>query len=83
MPTTGRTKLPVLKIKTLPPPPQFAPGARVALKNCPGPAGVVRGMRWGKVLVKWRDVNILGRHKPEALTLADEGEMDHDQQQAE
>jgi len=76
MPTRGNVKLPVLHIATPPQPELFPPGSLVALRNCPGPSGVVRGVRWGKVLVKWTDLNVVGRHNPRALVLAadaDEG----------
>lgn len=53
----------------------FAIGDRVYLTGARfGAAGKV--MRWerGKVVVSWSDLNLITRHRPETLRLADEGD---------
>ena len=53
------------------PVPPFPNGSRVVLKCCPSShPGVVTGFQRGKILVRWPDLNFLGKHKPGALTWA-------------
>jgi hypothetical protein len=72
----SQPKLPIYRDAPAPPPvsPPFPVGSLVILGNCPsGAPGIVRGFKRNRVLVNWLDLNILGRHWPEALMLADEG----------
>lgn len=65
MPTV---RLPVLPTSTPPPPEPFAAGSLVRLRTCPdGEAGVVRGTKFGRVVVHWPDLQFTGRHLPAAL----------------
>ena len=69
----SQPKLPVYRDAPAPPPvpPPFPIGSLVILRNCPsGAPGIVRGVKRNRILVNWVDLNILGRHWPEALRLA-------------
>lgn len=60
--------LPVLHSTTPPKPQPFPAGSLVLLRVCPqGSPGCVRGMRRGRVVVHWPDLNYLGKHRPDAL----------------
>jgi hypothetical protein len=51
---------------------EFGIGAHVHLKVCPhGQLGVVTGESRGRVIVEWRDLGIVGRHKADALKAID------------
>jgi hypothetical protein len=59
--------------KTSQPAPPFIRGAKVELRGCPGPAGVIVGVaRSGRLLVSWADLNYLGRHKADSLVLVED-----------
>ena len=66
--------LPVLRRKsgTLPKPRPFVAGMKVTLVCCAdAPPGTVRAMRYGRVHVEWHDIDIVGRHSPNALAKVD------------
>lgn len=47
---------------------EFSPGALVLLKVCPhGQPGLVTGHARGKVIVRWEDLDLIGRHAPAVL----------------
>jgi hypothetical protein len=59
----GRALLPVRKAPK--PTIVFAVGAKVRLLTCPhARPGMVRGTRRNKVLVRWSDLNFVGKHRP-------------------
>jgi hypothetical protein len=75
MSTHHNVKLPVLHSAAPAKPLPFAIGASVALVNCPGQAGTVKGMsRGGKIIVAWHGLNYTGRHSPDRLKLAEDAE---------
>ncbi len=63
------TKLPIPRIAQ-PQAEPFSTGSLVALKNCPGPTGIVLGVKRGRIAVRWDDVDYVGRHKASSLVLA-------------
>ncbi len=71
MPTGKYVTLPGSKTAPADPAP-FPVGSTVCLRNCPGPHGVVRGMKRKRVIVYWPDLDCLGNHFPGTLVLAAE-----------
>jgi len=64
-----RAILPGTRPKAKPPIPI---GSRVLLASCPhGEPGRVTGVQGGKISVRWSDLDYTGKHRPEALVLAD------------
>jgi hypothetical protein len=71
MPKGKFTTLPVFR--PVPPKPALFPvGSMVCLRNCPGPHGIVRGMKRNRVIVFWPDLECIGNHFPGSLVLATE-----------
>jgi hypothetical protein len=50
----------------------FPVGSRVVMKSCPSEPGIVKGQSRGRILVRWDDLDYLGKHNPESLTLAED-----------
>jgi hypothetical protein len=74
----GRPVLPGTKPK--PPAMPFRMGTKVLMKCMPsGMPGIVQGVHRHRVLVRWGDLNFVGKHKPDSLVLAaDAKESEHE-----